>query len=117
MQLNESLEELLSIFNATIIDSDKNNFVVESSKSLPESINKIAKEVNIAVSTMPQYSLGKTAPQDLSIIGQTSYRYEFRNNAKEALRALLFLATEKERYNKFCEAFDNEVEQELDSKQ
>lgn len=115
MQLNESLEELLKMFNASIIDSDKSSFIVESSKFLPESINKIAKGVYITVSTLPQQSLGKTAPQDLDI-DQTSYRYEFKNNAKEALRALLFLATEKERYNKFCEAFDKEVEQELDSK-
>ena len=116
MQLTETLEELLDLFNAKIHAIGPDYFKVHAHKALPQSVDKIAKEVNMSISTMPVHILGKTDVQDL-VKGEVSYEYEFNDDAKEALRALLFLATEKERYEKFCEAFDVEVEEELDSKQ
>jgi hypothetical protein len=111
MQLTDSLEHYLRLFHATITYSSKDEFTVEGDKPLPDSVSKIAKNVNISVSTMPIHVLGKDAIEDL--VGEVNYEYVFADDAREALRALLFLATEKERYDKFCEAFDEEVEEEL----
>lgn len=111
MQLTETLEDLLKLFNAKITAYSDSEFIVESDKALPDTVHSVATNVEITMSTMPMKILAKTAVQDL--VGEVNYEYVFNDDAKEALRALLFLATEKKRYEKFCEAFDEEVKEEL----
>lgn len=114
MQLTETLEDLLKLFYAKITAYSDSEFIVESDKALPDTVQGVASNIEITMSTTPMKLLGETTVQEL--VGQVNYEYTFKTDAKEALRALLFLATEKERYDEFCEAFDKEVEQELDSK-
>ena len=114
MRLEQTLDELLELYGAYMIMSTPSNFTVSTQKALPDTVQKIAISINM---DRPVTPITATSGRPISIaeVGPTSYTYEFPDSAREALRALLFLATEKERYNKFCKSIDNEITEELGS--
>ena len=116
MQLTETLEELLGLFGAKIVHYSKDDFVVSTNKALPQSVMPLINGYSTSIDAPAVQILGKFDVEEFTQ-GKVTHEYEFDNDKKEALRALLFLATEKERYDKFCEAFDQEVEEELDSQE
>lgn len=112
MQLTETLDELLDLFHARICALGPDYIRIHSMKQLPETVNKIAEEVSVSMSSTPIFTKGGYGAVEI-MSGTPSYEYRFNNDAREALRALLFLATEKERYDKFCKSIDTEIEEEL----
>jgi len=112
MQLTETLEELLELFGARITAKSPIDYTVNSTKGLPERIAGIVISTNIEIPYAPQQILGKLTPEHFTT-GSASYTYVFPSGSEAALRALLFLATEKERYEKFCKSIDDEITEEL----
>lgn len=111
MQLKETLDELLYMFGAHVIKYDSSEFTVTTSKALPIDLNKIATSYNIEVPYTPVITSNGTIMRDAQ--ERATYTYVFPAESKEAIRTLLFLASEKQRYEAFCESIDNEVTEEL----
>ena len=113
MQLTQTLEELLDLFGAKIIRIEYGvSFEVRTHKMLPSSVTAIAQTIDSTGSI--ELDIFSMSPSNYS---EFTYTYTFKDDAKEPLRALLFLASEKERYVAFCKHTDDEIEQELDSSQ
>lgn len=112
MQLTQTLEELLQMFGAHIIHFNTVEYCVTVNKSLPPEVAKLALNVNMSVPMQAVDILGKTQVAE-QMFGTATYDYTFAADSKEAVRALLFLATEKERYDKFCKSIDSEITEEL----
>jgi len=110
MQLTETLEELLQLFDARIISKDHFSFIILVNKALPSSVIPLIHSISSQL-PIPLNLTGRVTPIEYSL--PPTAEYEFKNESEQALRALLFLATEKERYDKFCKSIDNEIREEL----
>lgn len=117
MQLTQTLEELLDLYGAKIYFNNDNSFVVTSPRALPDTVNKIAKEFSISFYFIPYYGMDRGHSALSESFVEKKITYEFAQDTHQALRALIFLATEKERYNKFSQSIDTEIEQQLSDKE
>lgn len=102
MQLTQTLEELLQMFGAHIIHYNNIEYCVTTSKPLPLEVSNLATNLDMSTTINP-----------IKVLGKITYDYTFAADSREAIRALLFLATEKERYEKFCKSIDEEITEEL----
>ena len=118
MQLNESLEELLNIYGARIISENSNTFYVMQgeNKPFPDEVKKIALSINMSHGSYAIPILGRFEVEEFETLNPPTVEYEFDLNHKQALRALLFLDCEKERYQEFCKLFDEDIDEELSDK-
>lgn len=111
MKLTETLEELLEMFGARMVsESADGSYSITSHKGLPYSATRLISAMSMSAAAIT--ALGK--PQVIDYDHQ-DISYDMKPGSQEALRALLFLATEKERYQKFCKSIDEEIIEELDT--
>ena len=94
-----------------ISESGDGSYSIVSCNSLPHSANPLISGMSMSA-PIPAYSIGNAEAVNY-VSGHSSITYDMKPGSQNALRALLFLATEKERYQKFCKSIDEEITEEL----
>lgn len=107
--LTQTLEGLLLLYRARITSESDTEFEVVCHGSLPNTVQSLCLSINVS---MPSYLIDAINEERTQYLHATS-EYTFPIEAKEGLRALLFLASEKRRYEAFCNSIDEEITQEL----
>lgn len=112
--LTHTLEELLEMHGARITSKDVDGYYrvekTDGSKPFPEDINPLVNSISVD-KPMPIHTFSGKIIADSPTPAVISV--EFKPDSEEALRALLFISSEKERYKKFCKDIDKDIEQEL----
>ena len=105
----ETLEYLLSMYQARIISINSYEVNIIAFGPLPESVSKLASFTKMSI------------PVALEIIENTpveynspvEYEYTFPIEHVDSIRGLLYLATEKQRYEAFSKSIDDEITEQL----
>lgn len=115
LDIKETLEELLLIYNACIISINSSKIKISSQQPLPNEVRTLATYIEVSMSSFDMAVLGKHTMCTESL--KTDYLYVFEAAQYNIIKGLIWLASEKQRYEAFSKEIDKEIVEELSPEQ
>jgi hypothetical protein len=116
LEIEETLDELLEFHGARMHSISPTEILIHTHTALPESVQSLAIRVDVTVPSMPINILGSSKPVEMQTLS-ADYEYTFSSDHYKVLKGLLYLASEKQRFEAFSRSIDTEIEEELGKKQ
>ena len=116
LDIKETLEELLSLVGAHVVSIDNKEMVISSHNMLPQQVHNLTTRISITMTSLDFTVIGKTTPLQTQSL-RADYLYTFEATQFNIIKGLLWLASEKQRYEAFSKEIDKEIIEELNSKE